>query len=152
MRDYFKFWAIAAWSKEAAKRTLDYAGGMISGIAFAGMIGLAVAQGAFIVPNSAIVVGHLNFSPVFGAPGLPVGTTCTITAGSTDTFGSCAASAGTATITFGTSWGVAPRCILLDSTATPVGAYTVSATAITVSATTNAHVLFWFCGGNVGSV
>lgn len=134
------------------KRMLDYAGGMVSGIAFAGMIGLAVAQGAFIIPTGAISVGHLNFSPIPGAAGLPVGTTCTILAGSSDTFGSCTAGAGTATITFGTTWGVAPHCLLLDSTATPVGAYNVTATAINVTATTNAHVLFWFCGGNVGSV
>lgn len=133
------------------KRLLDYAGGMISGIAFAGMVSLAVAQ-AFYIPTGAIQVGHLNSSPIAGAAGLPVGTTCTILAGSSDTSGSCTASAGTATITFGTTWGVAPKCIVQDSTATPLNVFTVSATAITVSATTNAHVLTWLCIGNVGSV
>lgn len=151
MRDYFKFALIAARSKEAAKRTLDYAGGMISGIALAGMVSLAFAQ-AFYIPTGAIQVGHLNTSPVAGAAGLPVGTTCPILAGSSDTSGSCTAGAGTATITFGTTWGVAPKCVVVDSSATPLIVYTVTATAINISATTNAHVLFWWCTGNVGSV
>lgn len=110
----------------------------------------AVAQG-FTLPNNTVVQGHLNAAPIPGAVGLPVGTTCTIVAGSSDSLGSCTTTSTAAVVTFGTAFVGVPRCIVTDSTANAATtAYTISATAITFSVVINAHLLTWFCVGQVG--
>lgn len=124
------------------------------GFVAAGML-LAVCGGAFAqgftLPNNSVVQGHLNASPVQGAAGLPVGTTCTITAGSSDSVGSCLTTSTAAVVTFGTAFVGVPRCIVTDSTVNAATtAYTITNTAITFSVVTNANLLTWFCVGQVG--
>jgi hypothetical protein len=111
---------------------------------------VAIAQ-QFTIPDLATVIGHISYLQ----PGaVPVGTTCTIAAGSTDAEGSCATTSTAAVVTFGRTWGVAPFCIVYDASAvsaTSMPVYTVSATAITLSTVITAHTLFWHCAGKTGS-
>jgi hypothetical protein len=94
---------------------------VIAGALSFGMVAAALAQG-FTLPNNSVAQGHLLASPVPGAAGLPVGASCTIAAGSSDSIGAC----------------------------TTTNAFTVSATAITLGTVTSAHLLQWICIGNVG--
>ena len=98
------------------------------------------------LPNP-VVIGKLITQPA-GPP--PTYTTCTGAAGSTDMAGTCTATAAAAVITFGTAYTAAPFCVVVDASATPVMVYTVSTTAITISATTNAHVIRWHCVAQSG--
>lgn len=108
----------------------------------------AIAQG-FTLPDGSIVGGHLAVQ----GP-LPTLVGCTITAGSTDTSGSCTTSAASGSITFGRTFATAPTCLVVDATATStvsMPVYTVSATAITLSTIITAHTLHWLCLGKIGS-
>lgn len=98
-----------------------------------------VAQ--FILTNP-VVVGMINSQSA-----LPIGTGCTIAAGSTDLAGSCTTSSTSGSIAFATAKQVAPSCIVQDSTATPVFVYTTTTAQITLTTVTSAHVLFWLCIG-----
>lgn len=77
--------------------------------------------------------------------GVPVGTGCTIVAGSTDASGACLTTATSGSIAFSRTYSSAPNCIVVDRTATPVAAYSVAVGAITLSALTSAHNLVWDC-------
>lgn len=127
--------------------------GAVIGVNHPEFIRAARAQG-FTVPDLSNIIGHWSF--LQGGTGVaPVGTTCTIAAGSTDAIGSCATTGATATVTFNRTWGVAPNCLVVDASATStvsMPVYTVSATAITFSTVITAHTLFWVCGGKTGSV
>ena len=112
-------------------------------LATAGALG-AVAQG-FTFPGGTQVLGMFSYA---GKP--PVGVGCTIGAGSSDAAGTCLTTATSGSITFGTAKTVAPSCIVVDRTATPVAVYSVSTTAITLSTVTSAHNLVWSCSGNAG--
>lgn len=110
----------------------------------------AKAQG-FTLPNNSVAQGHLLASPVPGAAGLPVGVSCTIAAGSSDSIGACTTTSTSGSVTFGTAFNTAPRCVITDLTANAAtNAFTVSATAITLGTVTSAHLLQWICIGNVG--
>lgn len=112
---------------------------------------IAARSQGFTLPNNTVAQGHLLASPVPGAVGLPVGTSCTIVAGSSDSVGSCTTTSTTSTVTFGTAFLTAPRCLVTDSTANAATiAYTISTTAITFSVVINAHLMTWFCVGQVG--
>lgn len=107
--------------------------------------GLPVASQVFFLPNNAAVIGHLN-----GSSGPPVGTGCTMVAGSTDFAGSCTTSATSGSIAFAAAYTAAPSCLVVDATATPVAVYTTTTTQITLTTVTSAHVLYWTCIGKVG--
>lgn len=96
----------------------------------------------FIIPDGTNLGGHLN-----AQGNVPVGTNCTIAAGSTDTAGSCTTTNTSGSIAFARAFTAAPTCLLVDSTATPVAVYTTTTAQITLTSVTNAHVLFWFCIG-----
>lgn len=104
----------------------------------------AKAQG-FLLPDGSTALGHLNAS---GPP--PVGTGCTIAALSTDAAGTCTTSAASGTIVFARAFTVAPRCVVVDATATPLAVYTTTTTQITLTTVTSAHVLYWVCFGTQG--
>jgi hypothetical protein len=131
---------------------LDYAGGMFTGIAFAGMLGAAIAQG-FTIPDLTNWVGHWVASPQGGAvTGTPGTTTCTLVAGSSDSVGGCTTTSTAMAVTFARSFGVVPRCLITDLTANAAtNAFTVSATAITGTTVTSGHLLQWLCIGPPGS-
>lgn len=99
-----------------------------------------IAQ-AFTLPAGAT---YTNMLVSAGNP--PVGTGCTITAGSTDGRGSCLTTATSGSIAFGRTYSTAPECVIVDRTATPVAVYSVSTTAITLTTVTSAHNLSWYCG------
>lgn len=117
---------------------------VVSGL-FAPQFRDALAQG-FSLPHNSAITGHLITSQA--AP--PVGTGCTIVAGSTDLDGSCTTSATSGSIAFATAFVSAPFCIVQDSTATPVFVYTTTTAQITLTTVTSAHVLFWHCAAKVG--
>ena len=111
----------------------------------------AFAQG-FTLPNGSVALDHLIAAP---APGkaAPVGTGCTIAAGSTDDAGSCTASAASGSITFATAYASAPFCTVVDASATStvsMPVYTVAASAITLSTIISTHVLYWTCRAKTG--
>lgn len=122
---------------------------MLRVAALAAVVGLAaglpVASQIFLLPNNTAVVGHLN-----GASGPPVGTGCTIAAGSTDFAGTCTTTTTSGSIAFAGAFTTAPACLLVDSTGTPVAVYATTTTQITLTTVTSAHVLFWTCFGRVG--
>lgn len=118
--------------------------------AFSLLSSAAFAQQSFILPNNSTYQGHLNAAPISAAP---TGSGCTIAAGSTDTDGSCTASAASGSITFATAWVQAPFCSIVDASATStvsMPVYTVSNTAITLTTIISTHVLFWHCAGKNG--
>jgi len=111
-----------------------------------GLVGAADAQ-SFNLPNNSTVTGHL----VAGGGNPPVGTTCTMAAGSTDSFGACTTTSTSGAITFNVPWITAPNCSVTDSTANAAtNAYTVSTTAITLGTVTSGHLLQYICIGKVG--
>jgi hypothetical protein len=137
------------WLKSAGRRV---SGEALRLAIFAGIVsaGMAVAQQVSI-PDAAAILGHIAY---FQPGAVPVGTTCTIAAGSTDMEGSCATTGATATVTFGRTFAVAPFCSVVDASATStvsMPVYTVSATAITLSTVITAHTLFWHCAGKTVS-
>ena len=121
------------------------------GAAIAALLGWssvsALAQG-FVIPNNAQLSGHLN-----GAGVPPVGTGCTIAAGSTDTAGSCTASAASGSIAFANAYAQAPNCLVTDGSATStvsMPVYTTTTAQITLTTIISTHVLYWFCVGKPG--
>ena len=131
------------------KRAFDFCGGLLSGLAFAGALSIAVAQG-FTIPDLATWQGHWVGSPQNAAP--PATTTCTLVAGSSDSVGGCTTTSTAMAVTFSRSFGVAPRCVITDLTANAAtNAFTVSATAITGGTVTSGHLLQWICVGAPGS-
>lgn len=129
--------------RNITRRAFDALGGLAFGLAFAGALSLAIAQG-FILPAGTSVIGMLN-----GAGAVPTVANCTLTAGSTDSSGQCTATSGAPVVTFATVKNAAPSCVVQDASATPAVVYTVSTTAITITGTT-AHVYYWVCFGKVG--
>ena len=110
-------------------------------------IGGAFAQApGFTLPNNSVYQGHFNSAPA-SAP--PTTSNCTLAAGSTDTDGSCTATSGAPSITFGVAWNQTPFCLVQDASATPAVVYTLSTTAINITGTT-AHVYYYHCTGKNG--
>lgn len=97
------------------------------------------------LPDGTGLIGHL-----IGASPAPVGTGCTIAAGSTDAFGRCVTSATSGSIAFFRAYAAAPFCVVQDGTATPVTVYTTTTAQITLTTVTSAHTLYWACFGAVG--
>lgn len=95
---------------------------------------------SFTLPGGATFTNML-----VGQGNPPVGTGCTITAGSTDGRGSCLTTATSGSIAFSRTYSVAPECVIVDRTATPVAVYSVAANAITLTTVTSAHNLSWTC-------
>jgi len=103
----------------------------------------ALAQGFIIGPKTQVQTPSL--APQ-GNP--PTGTGCTIANNSTDMAGSCTTTATSGTIVFATALASAPNCILVDATSAatvPQVTYTTTATQITLTTVTSAHVLRWVC-------
>lgn len=113
--------------------------------------GPAFAQSpGFTLPNNSVYQGHLNAAPIGVAP---TGSGCTVAVGSTDTDGSCTASAASGSLTFATPFNQAPFCSVTDSSATStvsMPVYSVSASSITLTTIISTHVLFWHCTGKNG--
>lgn len=106
----------------------------------------ANAQQSFVLPDGTSATGHLNAG---GPP--PVGTGCTIAALSTDAAGTCTTTAAAGTIVFARAFATtAPRCVVVDATATPLIVYTTTTTQITLTTVTSGHVLYWVCFGAQG--
>lgn len=116
-------------------------------IAFVLALGAApiVAQSVFL-PSNVGLIGHI----IAGAPSAPVGTGCTIVAGSSDTAGECLTTATSGTIVFAQAFTSAPTCIVVDRTATPVAVYATTTTQITLTTVTSAHNLSWNCWAKIG--
>lgn len=111
-----------------------------------------VAQQGFTSVNNLILLGHF-FNGGSGTAAVPVGASCTIVAGSSDTDGSCTTSGASGSITFAVPYTTAPFCAVVDASATStvsMPVYTVSATAITLSTIITAHLLFWHCAARIG--
>lgn len=102
--------------------------------------------------NNPVIVGHF----INGGSGTalqPVGTGCTIAAGSADTDGSCTASAASGSIVFATAFSTPPFCVIADQSATStvsMPVYSVSASTITLTTIISTHVLNWHCAARVG--
>lgn len=114
--------------------------------------GFVVAQ-VVSLPHNVTVLGHLNSgqNTVGTATGAaPVGTGCTITAGSTDTVGACVATAASGSIAFNTAYLASPLCTLVDTAATPIAVYSVTTAQITLTTITSGHAYVWTCFGKVG--
>lgn len=111
----------------------------------------AVAQQGFTAFNL-ILSGHF-INGGSGNAAVPVTVGCTLIAGSSDTDGSCTASAASGSITFAAAYATAPFCSVVDATATStvsMPVYTISVTAITLSTIISTHLLFWHCAARVG--
>lgn len=118
-------------------------------------LSLACAVGAipaigqvFTAPPNFTLGGHYVAS---GNP--PTGTGCTIAAGSSDTDGSCTASATSGSIAFATAYLVAPTCLVTDGSATStvsMPVYTTTTSQITLTTIISTHVLYWHCAGKIG--
>lgn len=112
----------------------------------------SLAHAAQVNLQSPVGIAHYEALSPNGNP--PVGTGCTIAAGSSDTDGSCTTSAASGSIAFAATYTVAPSCLLIDATSAatvPQVTYTTTATQITLTTVTSAHVLFWHCGGKNGT-
>lgn len=99
---------------------------------------VAVGQGFYF--SDIFLSRHLNMQ---GTP--PVGVGCTIIAQSSDTSGSCTATAASGTITFASAYAQAPSCLLVDQSATPIAVWTESATVLTLTTLTSGHLYRWLC-------
>lgn len=109
---------------------------------------------SFAVPAHAQIqlqdgAAFLGHAVVSGAP--PVGTGCTITAGSTDMAGSCLTTAAAGSIAFSKAFATLPWCILQDGTATPLTVYVTTVAQITLTTVTSGHTLYWICLGRTGN-
>lgn len=121
-------------------------------IGIAGIGGSLYAQQGFTTISNLIVLGHF-FNGGSGTAAVPVGSSCTIVSGSSDTDGSCATTGASGSITFAVAYATAPFCSVVDATATStvsMPVYTVSTTVITLSTIITAHTLFWHCAARVG--
>ena len=94
------------------------------------------------LPAGASLGGHLIVGGV-----IPVGTTCTIVAGSTDTAGSCAATATSGVaVTFGTPFVSTPFCVVKDRTTASGDLLTAfTNTGFTMGTTVSADKIQWIC-------
>lgn len=84
----------------------------------------------------------------------PLGTNCTIVAGSTDFFGSCAATATAAVaVAWGKVYNAAPRCVVLDQTTFSGNALAAgpTTTGFTMGTTVVADKISWICVGGVSN-
>lgn len=116
---------------------------LIAAVAFIG--GQARAQ--FVIPPKAQVQAP-NLA-ISGSP--PAGTGCTIANGSTDQDGTCTATAASGAIVFAFATFVnPPMCIVVDSTATPIMVFTVTALQITLQTITSGHIIRWHCTPQAG--
>lgn len=117
--------------------------------AFGAMICGSVIAQVFTLPNNTQLLGHL----ISGAATPPVGTGCTIIAGSSDTDGECTTSATSGTIVFGAAYVSAPSCTVTDKSATStvsMPVYTTTTTQITLTTIISAHGLVWHCAAKIG--
>lgn len=115
---------------------------LAAGLLALGIGAIAYSQG-FQIPNNSAIIGHLGVTG-----NVPVGTGCTIVAGSTDTAGSCTASAASGSVAFATAYAIAPFCLVTDGSATStvsMPVYTTTTAQITLSTIISTHVLYWFC-------
>lgn len=113
--------------------------------ALAGLFALAVS-GVSVVAQSFVLPAGTSFANMLvpgGAP--PVGTGCTIVAGSTDASGACLTTATSGSIAFSRTYSSIPVCLIVDRTATPTAVYSVAAGAITLTTIVAAHNLTWDC-------
>lgn len=136
------------------QKTRDALAGAVFAAAFCGIIGGAVAQVAanFLLINP-VLQGHF-INGGSGTAAVPVGTGCTILAASSDTDGSCTASAASGSIAFAQSYTVAPICSVVDASATStvsMPVYSVTTTGITLTTIISTHVLYWHCAARIGS-
>jgi hypothetical protein len=120
----------------------------LAGASIAAMLAATPLHAAqFNLPSPA-GIGHTES---YGAA--PVGTGCTIVAGSTDTDGECTTSAASGSIAFATAYASAPSCIVVDKTSAatvPQVTYTTTTAQITLTTVTSGHGLVWHCSGKVG--
>jgi len=127
--------------------------GVLVGFALIGLqcANLFAQNPVFTLYNPTLIGHMVSFGS--GSAAVPVGTNCTIAAGSSDYAGSCATTSTTAAITFAIPFNVAPTCLVTDASATStvsMPVYTLSASAITLSTVINAHNLQWLCVGKQG--
>lgn len=100
----------------------------------------------FTLPPNTIQLGMLS---VNGNP--PTGSGCTVASGSTDSDGTCTATASSGTIAFAkTNLVNAPFCIVSDAAATPLAVYTVTTAQITLASITSTHIIRWHCAEQAG--
>lgn len=115
--------------------------------------GQTATKGIFFTATGPGFAGHrIAGAPSTGSP-TPTyvcGDTPTAATGSNDNAGQIThgGTSTTCVITFGTAWGTAPACIIQDmTTGARAVVYSVSTTAITMSALTAADVIAWSCTG-----
>lgn len=99
-----------------------------------------------VLQDGSTIFGRLT---VAGAP--PVGTGCTIAAGSTDQAGTCTATAAAGSIAFTKTYNSQPFCVVVDQSATPVAVYTQTTAQITLTTITSGHIYTWNCMGRSGN-
>lgn len=110
-------------------------------------------KGIYFTSKGVGLAGHLlsNISTGNPTPTLSsCGDTPTLATGSNDKWGQVTqgGTATTCTITFGTAWANAPFCIVQDmTTGARAAVYTVSTTAITITALTASDVIAYHCAG-----
>lgn len=109
---------------------------------------LALAQTPQVQLPNPVGVGKVQ-----AQAGIPTLTGCTIVAGSSDTAGECTTTATSGTIVFSQAYLTAPSCLVIDKTSAatvPQVTYTTTASQITLTTVTSAHVLVWQCMGKIG--
>lgn len=108
---------------------------------------LAVSAQGFVLPSSTGILGFL-----LAEGKQPIGTGCTMAAGSTDAAGMCTATAASGSIAFAKlDLANAPFCNVVDSSATPIMVYTVTTLQITLTTITSGHVLRYWCVAQAGN-
>jgi hypothetical protein len=107
---------------------------------------LATIAQVFTLPANTTFLGHF----IAGAAAPPTGTTCTISAGSSDTAGDCVTSGTSATITFNTAFTIAPSCVMHNRGSTFAPTSIVFATGFTVSNVNNGGTVGWICAAKIG--
>lgn len=125
-------------------------------VAFVAFVAIAAAnevRAQSVLQDGSTVQGHLvAATPPGGAP--PTVANCTLTAGSTDMIGGCAATAAAGVaVTFNKPFAKAPFCVVLDHTTSSGNALAVepTTTGFTLGTTVNADKISWICMGQVGN-
>jgi hypothetical protein len=112
----------------------------------------ATATAQSLLQDGTIVQGHLvNGLPPGTAP--PTTTTCTLVAGSSDLFGSCAATSTAMAVVWGKPYLVAPKCLVVDQTtaadSTPTTGPTI--TGFAISTVVSGDKIWWLCFAQPGN-
>jgi hypothetical protein len=126
---------------------------LLTGIAAFSFLGNDPVKAQSVLQDGTAVAGHLVTSPP-PAGGPPVGTSCTMVAGSTDTMGQCAATATSAVaVIFNKPFAKAPFCVVLDHTTASGNALVTEPTTTTfvMGTTVSGDKISWHCEGQVGN-